>query len=258
MIDKEPTNKRQRVSHLRWVRVDDIIPSPLGQREFRPAWANEIASNFKLEALGYPVLSLREGVFYVVDGQHRLAAARIFGFGDDALQCEVYEGLTEQDEAELFIERNASKTVEAYSKFKAAVYAQRPAELSIYGVVASLGLTIAKNRGENAVGSVTALGKIRERIGVAGLSRVLRILRDAYGYRGLDGPVMSGLSLVLHRYDGQIDDSLMTARLASTTGGLNGLLQPAGKLKMTTGQNMTQCIAASVVGIYNRDQRSKK
>lgn len=250
--------KKARVSHLKWVRVDDIVPSPLGQREFRAAKANKMAADFKLEALGYPVLSYRDGMYYVIDGQHRLAAARIFGFGNDQFQCEVYEGLTQEDEAEMFLERNESTPVLAFDKFKAGVHAQRPEELSIYRVVSGLGLNIARARSENTVSAVGALRRVHARIGPIGLSRVLRTLHEAYGSRGLDGPVLEGLALVLHRYDGQVDDTLMVKRLGNTAGGLNGVLGPAAKLKVRLGQRMTECIAAQIVDIYNREQRTKK
>lgn len=249
--------KQQRRSRLKWVRCDDIVPSPLGQRELVKSWAATIANDFKLEAFGFPVLNLRDGVHYVVDGQHRLEAARIFGFGNDTFQCEVYEDLTAEEEAELFLERNFNKQVASYAKFKAAVHAQRPMELSVYSTVRALGLNVTPNSvtSDNAICAVASLQRVHTRLGPVGLSRVLRILRDSYGRRGLDAPAMDAMSLVLHRYDGQINDELMTLRLQKVLGGINGLLQPAHKLREVMGQPIVQCIAAQVVTIYNREQK---
>ncbi len=87
---------------------------------------------------------------------------------------------------------------------------------------------------------------------------MLRILRDAYGQRGLEAAEIDALSLVLLRYDGALDDEALTSRLAKTAGGLNGLLTPAQALRKVMGQPFIQCLAASIVTIYNRDQRTGK
>lgn len=253
-------NRKVRRSHLKWVRCDDIVPSPLGQRVLVRGWAERIANDFKLEAFGFPVLNLRDGIHYVVDGQHRLEAARIFGFGNDAFQCEVYEDLTQEEEAELFLERNFNKQVATYAKFKAAVHAQRPTELAVYSTVRALGLNVSGqlSTNENTICAVASLQRIHARIGPVGLSRTLRILRDAYGRRGLDAPQMDAMSLVLHRYDGQIDDSLMIQRLSRVMGGVNGILGPSHKLREVMGQPLIQCIAATIVTAYNKEQRTGK
>ena len=84
MSDKHP-----RASRLRWVRLGDMRVSPKAQREFRKAHAESLAANFDLEAIGFPVVSLRGGDYWIIDGQHRIAALKLNGFDDDDLiQCE--------------------------------------------------------------------------------------------------------------------------------------------------------------------------
>lgn len=254
--------KRQRKFKMQWVRLSNTSPSPLGQRDFRPARANALAADFQLEAFGIPCLSHRDGHYYIVDGQHRIAAAKIFGFGEDQFQCEVYEGLTPEEEAELFLERNNTLTVSPFDKFRAAVHAQRPQELAIYNVVTSLGMTLIGNRtrgrSENAIGAVVALVHIHNRIGTEGLRRTLVTLHKAFGGAGLEAPLLEGLSLVLHRYNGQVDDEQMLDRLSKTSGGVNGIIQPMQKLKASMGQPLIQCAAAAIVAAYNRERAGKK
>lgn len=252
--------QKKRASHLRWLPLGQLIPAPKAQRDFQPAWANDLASNFNLEGMGFPVVSIRDNVSYIVDGQHRIAALRIVGFGpEDTIQCEVYEGLTEEAEAELFLERNNIKSVAALDKFRNALHAGRDIENAIDHVVRANGLHVGKRtRTNGAISAVGILRRVTNRQGLLGLGKVLRIVRDSYGTAGLEAIVLDGISLCLHRYDGQIVEEQMVERLSKTPGGLNGLLQPAEKTRLALGQPKVQCIAATAALIYNRDQRGKK
>lgn len=256
----DPGNRKQRASHLRWVELGHLLPAPKAQRDYSAAWASEIASHLNIEGIGYPVVSYRDGVFYIIDGQHRVQALRIFGFPPtDTIQCEVYEMLTEDQEAELFLERNNSKAVGALDKFLKAINAGRSVEMAIDHVVRAQGLRVGRReRTSKAISAVGVLRRVVDRHGLLGLGKVLRIIRDAYGDAGFEALVIDGLSLCLHRYDGQIDETAMTERLAKTSGGLNGLLQPAEKTHLALGQPRIQCVAASAASIYNREQKGKK
>lgn len=253
-------HRHQRASHLRWFKLGELVPSPYGQRRFEPAWANEIASDLKIEEIGFPVVSLRDGIPYVTDGQHRIAALRIFGFGeDDTIQCEVYENLSLREEAEKFLDRNHNKAVSALSKFGVAVTAERREEVAIDRIVRVNGLHVGHNKSAGAITAVGALRKVYRRYGgEVVLGKVLRIIRDAYGDSGFQALIIEGIGLCLHRYNGEIDEAQMMARLAKTSGGLNGLMQPAIKTHIAMGQPKASCIAATAASIYNRDQKGKK
>src|SRR5688572_15942761 len=135
-------NRKQRASHLRWVKIADMVPSPYAQRTFQPSWADKLAADFNLEGMGFPVVNLRGGYYYVIDGQHRIAALKKLGFENDTVQCEVYEGLGPTEEAELFLERNNNKAVLSLDKFSKAVTANRKVETTIDRIVRGNGLTI--------------------------------------------------------------------------------------------------------------------
>lgn len=248
--------RKQRASHLQWVKICDMIPSPYAQRQFSQAWADKLAADFRLEGMGFPVVNLRGGYYYVIDGQHRVAALKKLGFENDTVQCEVYQGLGPSEEAELFLERNNNKAVLAYDKFNKAVVAGRADESVIERIVRGNGLTISKSG--TGISATAALRKVYDRQGEIGLGRVLRIVRDAYGAAGFKSHVMDGISLALHRYDGQIQDQVLTERLATNLGGLNGLLNTAEKTRAALGQPRSQCVAATAVSIYNRGKGGQK
>lgn len=253
--DDKTKNRKQRSSHLVWVKLGDLVTAEQAQREYRPAWANKIAAELRLEGLGFPVVSHRGGVYYVIDGQHRIAALRIFGFApEDLFQCECYETLTEAEEAELFLERNQVKTVAAMDRFRVALNAGRKVETEIDFTVRNQNLRIGKG-GITAVG--TLLNVFRE-VSSVGLGKALRIIRDAYGHAGFESAVIEGIGLCVHRYGDLLIEETMVHALATTAGGLNGLLTAAEKTRCSIGQPKPQCIAATAVGIYNRSHPAPK
>jgi hypothetical protein len=245
-------HKRNRTSHLQWVKIADIVPCPRAQREFKPGWAAELAAHFDLEGLGFLVVNKRDGHTYCIDGQHRIAALRAIGFSEDTVQCEVYEGLSEKEEARMFLRRNNSKQVAAFDKFNVALTGEYEEESTIRRLMLAQGIGISRS----GVSCVTSLRRAFQRQHEAGFSKTIRVIRDAYGDVGFRAAVIDGVSLFLHRYDGQVDEGLAVSRLSATHAGVNGLLGLASVSERSiTQQPLVQCIAATATAIYNRDAR---
>ncbi len=246
--------KRQRVSHLRWIRIGDLKPHPRAQREFRKHRAEYLAATFNLEGMGFVVASLHDGVWFIIDGQHRVAALKLVGFSDDdVIQCECYENMTLEQDAELFLQRDDYLNVAALDKFRIAVVAGREVEVEIDQCVRNQGLKV----GGNGIQAVRALIEAHRRTGLMGLGKTLRIIRDAYGERGFEGAVIQGTALTIQRYNGKLDEDQMIKALSGATGGLNGLLTQANKTRETLGQSKAQCIAATEISYYNRVGKSR-
>lgn len=259
MTAKKVTTQRvERQSRLLWVPIDQMSTSPVAQRRFSAPQANSYAADFRLESLGYPVLNKRDDRWYVVDGQHRIAALRLIGFGDLSLECECYFGLTEREEADLFLERNDRKNVTSYEKFRVALTAGRETETAVNEVVMAQGLRVAKGDSDGCVSAVVALLSVYERGGPQTLGRSLAILRDAYGgsHAALVTPVISGLGLVCQRYNGEFDDATAVAKLGKAS--LQGLLAQASVLRRATARPQAECIAAAVIDLMNRGRGGKK
>ena len=253
-----PAGRIQRQARLRWVPLAQMRVNPLAQRDLNQARVNRLAAAFDIEQMGNPAVSHRGGWYYLVDGQHRIEALKTWlgSWQDQQVQCWCYEGLTEAHEAELFLKQNDTLTVGAFAKFKVAVQAGRHAEADVDRIVRALGLRIA--RGNGGISAVATLRRVYHRGGPAVLSRALRIIRDAYGDAGLDGPVIDGVSLLCQRYDGQLPEQRAIQRLSSAHGGVSGLVSRAGQLRQSTGSAAADCVAAAAVEIINRGQGGTK
>jgi hypothetical protein len=247
----------ERMARLRWVPLTQMRVNPLAQRDLNHARVSELAACFDVEQMGTPTVSYRGGWYYLVDGQHRIEALKCWlgSWEDQQVQCWTCEGLSEAAEAELFLALNDTLTVGAFAKFKVAVAAGRDAEADVDRIVRALGLRIA--RGGGGICAVATLRRVHARGGPAVLSRALRIIRDAYGAAGLEGPVIEGIGLVCQRYDGQLSEQRAIQRLSSAHGGVSGLVSRAGQLRQSTGSATAQCVAAAAVDLINRGSGGK-
>ena len=252
--------RMERAARLRWVPLTRMRVNPLAQRELRPARVTRLAAEFDVEQMGTPTVSYRGGWYYLIDGQHRIEALKVWlgAWEDQQIQCWCYKGLTEAAEAEVFLKLNDTLAVRCFDRFKVAIQAGRTTEADIDRIVRALGLRISSNRGNGGISATGTLGRVYARGGPKVLSRALRIIRDAYGDSGLDGPVIEGIGLLCQRYDGQLPDQLAVERLSSAHGGVSGLVSRAGHLRQQTGDAQAQCVAAAAVEAINRGAGGKK
>ncbi len=255
-----PQGRLQRAARLRWVPLTQMRVNPLAQRELRPARVAKLAASFDLEQMGNPTVSARGAWYYIIDGQHRIEALKqwLGDWTDQLVQCWMYEGLTEAQEAEVFLKLNDVLAVPAYARYQVSVQAGRPSEADVDRIVRALGLRIAPARADGGICAVATLRRVYARGGPAVLSKALRIIRDAYGEAGLDGPVIDGIGLLCQRYNGQLNEQRAIDRLTAAHGGVSGLVSRAGQLRQTTGTAMAHCVAAAAVELINRGRGSTK
>lgn len=251
-------NRVEREARLKWVPINLMKVSPLAQREVNQARVDHLASHFDLEQIGTPTVNERDGHFYIIDGQHRIAALKEIGWGDQQVQCWTYQGLTEEEEAEKFLQLNDTLTVNAFAKFRVGVRAGRAEECDIDRIVRAQGLCVSTDKVPGAIAAVGTLRRVYTRAGAGVLARTLGLVRDAYGDSGMEAAVIDGIGLLCQRYNGDLDIPVAVERLSKVHGGVNGLLGDAEKLRRATGNQKGHCVAAAAVDIINRGRGGKK
>jgi hypothetical protein len=232
------------------------------QRELNHNRVKQMSESFDIDRLQYPTLSERDGYFFIVDGMHRINALKLWigeGWEEQRVKCEVYSGLSEAEEANLFLQLNEErKAVRAIDKFFAAVTAERPAETEVLQIVAWQGLKVAKTKQPGAITSVSTLIRAYKNSDAPTLGKALRIIRDAYGDPGLEAPVIEGVTKLCQRYNGVLDEGRAIKKLGDAHGGVNGLLAKADVIRRQTGSQRGMCVAAAAVEIINSGKGGKK
>jgi len=252
----KPPNSRK-PSKIRPVPISQmrVPPALVVQREFRQAHADKIAADLDLNKLGFPIVNHRDGVYWVVDGQHRRDALIQNGFENDNLDCEVYEGLTDAEMADIFLGRDKRKQIPPYDKFHVSCTAGYKRELDIHNVVVTNGQKISRDRREG-ISTVGALTSVHDRAGLAVLGSVIRTINLAFAGDELafDRSIIEGLGLVYNRFNGKTNEKQLAHRLNALRQGARELLRKAESIRERTGNQKKHCVAAAIVEVYNKGE----
>jgi hypothetical protein len=258
---KTEEKKVARKPHLKTIKLGDVCISPRAQRDVATAQLKSLVSNFNPDLMGIPVVSYRDGSYWVVDGQHRvLALKQVLGSDADEWDfvAECYEGLDEAAEASLFLNLNSRKPVNAFDRFKVGVVAQLPVPADINRIVMSLGLRVSLDRQDGCIGAVSALEKVYAKGGPTLLVKTLSTVRDAWDSTVWDSFVVIGVGQFIQRYDKRLISGRLVKRLGAVPMGSKGLRAKANKIRDGFGTDMADSTAAAITDEYNKGLRGAK
>lgn len=260
-MSKQPNPTHNRTaSKVRPVPISQmrVPPALVVQRPFIKAHGDFLASNLDLDKLGFPVINHRDGNFWILDGQHRIFALRENGFEKDNVDCEVYEGLTDAEMANIFLGRDARRAITPFAKFHVSCTAGYDRETAIRRAVETQGLKVSASHNDGCIGAVGTIAKVYDqagggRTGEIVLGQVLRTVRDAFGSdaTSFDRSLIHGLGLVYNRYNGKTNEKHFVDALSNQKRGVRGVLARAETQRLRTGNQLAQCVAAVVVEAYN-------
>ena len=171
---------------------------------------SKMAANWDAHKCKDILVSYRDGQFYVIDGANRCAAAKIAGV--HTINCILYEGLTEKDEAKLFAQQDDLKQkVSTVDKFKALLVAENHVAIAIAKLCNEYSVKIRKyNTSDVAVlTGFSALMHLYEHHGESGLRWVFDVIKQSgwHSVRGAYGStIISSLEYMYETYFGYSKD----------------------------------------------------
>lgn len=160
----------------------------------------KIASNWDWRMCLPLVVSRRDDAFYVIDGQHRLAAARLRG-DIPFLPCCITTYNTVADEAAMFVAMNRTrKAIGVLDDFHAAVAGNDPDVLAVCKLVEDAGFTVARTSGSvawpvGAVAFTTSIKKVRKKHGSEICAEALNAMAEAFPDEVLNAGASTFLAL---------------------------------------------------------------
>lgn len=228
------------------------------QRPIRKRRVNNIKDNFDPKLLDPPVVSFRDGKFYLIDGQHRIAALKLLNGGNDVfITCRVITGLSYKQEAELYERLDSSK-----SKLSMGDKTRAAAESGAYKNIADIKNVLSANHIEwlfnshgGTNGQITAtrsLIKAYDELKFEGFQRMIQILYLTWkgDKQSLSMYILSGMSLFFKTYGSEIKDANFIKRLSKYT---PQELISAGKSDQST-SDMSLKFARVLLNKYNYKQ----
>lgn len=264
----KPRNAIPQKSTQRWLHAYELEIDPNVQRKPPgPSWVKENAKNFNPDLLNTLVVSLRaRGKKIVIDGQGRLALLREVGWGEQMVLCTIFEKLTQAEEADLFLNLNATRNVLAFDKFRMRLVRGDAVPCAINRILGGLGLCLGEDDQDKHIRAVVALERIYTGAGIASavvgamaLKDTLDIIKTAWGPQvsTFNGKVIEGVGLVLLRFADVSDRTRLIKKLAGLPGGSAGLVARGKAIKEFKGRPLHQCTAAAVVDLYNGGRGKK-
>ena len=164
-------------------------------------------------------VSRRDGVNYVMDGQHTVEIVDgVSGSQDTPVWCMVYDDLEYKVEAGLFAEQQKyTRRLTPYQIYVAHIEAGNDEQLIIQGLVESYGLSIAKTRGPCILGCISALEWIYENFSYHTLDRALRLCVAAWegDVNSMSGLLLKAIAIMIMVYKDDMRDDLFKEKVGA-------------------------------------------
>lgn len=247
---------RDGASYVTALMAGELFADPSYQRDVDPRRVEKMAAAFDRRLLGVLEVSDRgDGRYAILDGQHRHALVLRVLDETFVLVCQVYEGLTVEDEAGLFHEVNARrKALSFWDKWKSRRTAGDPVVASIEEMLGRHELRVHPAAEDGCIAATSALEAIVELDGgqVRLLEETVVVLRQAYGNArsAFEGAVMQGVALVLRTYGAELVISRLVEQLSDLP--VRQLRARALALREVQRGTLPRLVAAVIVEQYNR------
>lgn len=208
------------------------------------------------------IVSFRDGKFYVIDGQHRIAAMRKMNNGGEVMAvCKVYSGLTYEQEADLCYKLDKAKRRLSLSQStNALAESGTDAEITeIKYLVEHCGFVwaLGKSRGKTGeIVSTRALMNAYRLLGRETFTRFLTLLQNTWegDPRSLTAAIISGTALFVKTYETEMNDHTFLSRLSAVD---PDEINRRGRADFSTG-NVALRFARVILEKYNGQRGGKK
>ena len=187
------------------------IPRNTYQRGLNPERVKRISHSFDERIANEPKVSLRDGHYFVFDGQHIVAARVDHNSGAELpIRCKIYPDLTEQDEAKLFANQTGFGVPPSIGmKLRALVFAGDPEAVSFLKANEEIGLKVdyGQHKGRNRIACIAAALTEFRKLGPEKYQTAMKMIRD--GWDGdpdsLRAETVTGVCRFVDLYRGEFD-----------------------------------------------------
>jgi len=232
------------------------------QRPLNMAKVNKILHSFNPSGMGVVSVSKRDAVtFIIIDGQHRVEALRRHT-DNGVVLCHVYEGLTIEQEAELFLLLNNTTKPRSIDKFMVEVTSGHPEAVAIDNLVRARQYRISHIAGPatiNAINSLRAIYKlsVEKEADPDLISMSLLVVNRAWGIQesASRGVILEGIAQLYGEYGSRVDTETLIRKLMEFPGGPHGLWDQAHTYSKLDRSRMPMAVAKTIVAEYNKGRR---
>lgn len=196
-----------------FVPIDEIEIDNGYQRPLRNK-VSRMATNWDYNLCDVVLVSYRKDKFYVIDGQHRVAAAKRVGI--KFLPCQIVEGLSREDEAIRFVALNSnSSRLSQHDTWKANLLCGNPVDTEVKRICDKWGIDVSDAQGGRAkrLGSLYTARQIVKTHGADVFDWILGVLHEAQWNLvkgGHSDEILRALRNVYRKFGPDVSDIVIT------------------------------------------------
>jgi hypothetical protein len=248
------------------MKVTEFSVDPSVQRQLNEPRVEALKKKFNPKMLGLITASKRaDGRSYILDGQHRIAAARAKGY-TGYVAVRLYENLTVAEEAQLFLDLNDTRKVNAIDKFLVRATMGDPAAVALKGALERVGLNASAQHTGGMFAAIVALERVYSGfISKGGEPRLdlveatLQILVRAYGPKdrtAFQANTVQGIGLLIHIFGKRVSADDLVEALRSIPS--DALAIKGRATKDLEGGTGAQGVAKVLLSIYNKGKSANR
>lgn len=203
--------------HFEQIPIKNLVSNQEYQRNLSQAHIARAVANFDPYQINPVKVSRRDGINYVINGQHTIEIiAAASGSRDTPAWCMIYDDLSYEHEADIFANQQTYvKRLLPYEVFMANLEAGNDDQLIIRDLVESFGLTIGLTKGPNVICAVSTLEQIFKRLRFHGLKRVLRLIIGAWegDMNSFSANMLNAVAKLVDVFGDTLDDDIFKEKL---------------------------------------------
>lgn len=255
-------------STIEFVDIEKLSVDPRIQRPKDANKIRRIYKRFTPSGVGTLLVSRRpDGTIVILDGQtrHEVLLRKLKEDGPTQVKCEVFEDLTEAQEAALFLTHNYGSKPRATDNYRISGVAGNEVVLGIDEILKNRGYKVSPIPGKGHITAVGALERIYRTSVKRGrepntLDLALIVINRAFGFDPVStkGVVLEGVAAVLEEYGDKVDVAELVEKMREIPDGATGLLGEADSWRRIQGMRPSMAMAAVLVFKYNEGKRSER
>jgi hypothetical protein len=201
--------------------IKDLVSNQDYQRHLSIRHIERMAANFDVNQINPVKVSHRDGLNYVMNGQHTIeTVTKVSGSRETPVWSMVYNNLDYETEARIFAnQQKYVNPLSAYDIFAADIEAGEDKPIIIQDLVESYGLRIAPKRAVCSICAVYCLVQLYEKYGYHVLDRTLRLAVAAWEgeSQSLSASMLRGIAHLVITFGEQLRDDGFAERLGQSS-----------------------------------------
>ncbi len=197
--------------------IKHLVSNQEYQRNLSMKHVKLASENFDLYQINPVKVSRRNGLNYVVNGQHTIEiVATVSGSRYTPVWCMIYDDLYYEHEADIFANQmKFTKTLNPYEIFAANIEAGNDKQLIIKDLVESFGLRLVSSKQVGGICAISTVERIYDKYGLQILTRVLNLTIGTWegDVNSFSANMLIAMARLISAYDTELNDEVFKEKL---------------------------------------------